>query len=71
MRLKRLAGATLTGDSDQRSGGGRHRRSPAAPQSGSQQKVVAPTAAYAALTCILSHGGTNWPAWATRFLRGA
>ena len=28
MRLKRLAGATLTGDSDQRSGGGRHRRSP-------------------------------------------
>src|SRR5215469_9032877 len=28
MRLKRLAGATLTGDSDRRSGGGRHRRSP-------------------------------------------
>jgi len=37
----------------------------AAPQSGSQQKVVAQTAAYAAPSFILSHGGSNWSAWTT------
>ena len=43
----------------------------AAPQSGSQQKVVAPTAAYTAPSFILSHGGANRSAWTTRFMCGA
>jgi hypothetical protein len=43
----------------------------AAPQSGSQQKALAQTMVYTTLSFILSHGGTNWPAWTSRFMGGA